>query len=286
MGATRSEGRPRAAKRPGGEVGDALAELGLEPSSARGQSFLRDPRVAARQAMAASIAPGERVLEVGGGLGVLTAELAKRGAKVRVIEIEPRLAALLAAKGLDGVEVEEGDALVAELGTPDKVVANIPYSISSELIERLVETGASKIVIMLQAEVADRLAGAPGVKAWARLPAIVRRRYDVEVVERVPPNAFFPQPKVKSCVVRLTRRKSAGGPPDAAYAAVVGALFAARRKKVRNSVGRAAGAVGAHAEGAQAAAEAAGVADLRPEEMTVKQFEELTAALLRLRMTK
>jgi 16S rRNA (adenine1518-N6/adenine1519-N6)-dimethyltransferase len=236
--------------------------------------------------MAAGVAPGDRVLEVGGGFGMLTEELAKRGAEVRVVEIEPKLARLLAAKGLKGVTVEEGDALAVDLGTPEKVVANIPYSISSELIERLVATGASKIVLMLQEEVALRLAGEPGAKAWARLPAIVRRRYDVEVVERVPPNAFFPQPRVRSCVVRLTRRKGTAGPPDSEYAKVVGALFAGRRKKVRNTVGRAAAALGAPAAGAEAAAEAVGVAELRPEEMHVAQFEALTDALLRLRMTK
>jgi 16S rRNA (adenine1518-N6/adenine1519-N6)-dimethyltransferase len=267
-------------------VGDALDELGLVPSSARGQSFLRDPKVAARQAMAASVAPGDRVLEVGGGFGMLTEELSKRGAHVRVIEIEPKLARLLDARRLKGVEVEEGDALEVDLGAPEKVVANIPYSISSELIERLVGCGASKIVLMLQEEVAERLAGEPGAKAWARLPAIVRRRYDVEVVERVPPNAFFPQPKVRSCVVRLTRRKGAAGPPDEAYAKVVGALFSMRRKKVRNTVGRAAASVGSPPSMAAAAAEAVGVAELRPEEMDVAQFEELTAQLLRARMTK
>lgn len=267
-------------------MGEALDELGLEPSKARGQSFLRDPLVAARQAMAAALAPGDRVLEVGGGLGVLTQELSKRGAKVRVIELEPRLAETLASRGLLGVEVEEGDALVVDLGRPDKVVANIPYSISSELIERLAGCGAAKMVLMLQAEVAERLVGAPGDKAWARLPAIVRRRYDVEIVERVPPTAFFPQPKVRSCVVRFTRRKSSAGPSDADYAAVVGALFSGRRKKVRNTVGRAAGALGVPAARAVEAAEREGVVDLRPEEMDVLQFEALTSALVRLRMTK
>jgi 16S rRNA (adenine1518-N6/adenine1519-N6)-dimethyltransferase len=267
-------------------VGAALDELGLQPSSARGQSFLRDPKVAARQAMAASIAPGERVLEVGGGLGVLTAELARRGARVRVVEIEPRLARLLAAKDMEGVEVVEGDALEVDLGRPDKVVANIPYSISSELIERLVGCGASRVVLMLQAEVAERLAGRPGGKAWARLPAIVRRRYDVEVVERVPPHAFFPQPRVHSAVVRLTRRKGAGGPSDEDFAAVVGALFAGRRKKVRNTAPAAASAVRAPSTKAVEAAEAVGVADRRPEELTVEEFEQLTAALVRLRTHK
>lgn len=236
--------------------------------------------------MAASIVPGERVLEVGGGFGVLTEELSKRGAKVRVIEIEPRLANLLAAKELPGVEVEEADALEVDFGRPDKIVANIPYSISSELIERMVVCGASKIVLMLQAEVAQRLAGAPGRKAWARLPAIVRRRYDVEVVEQIPPTAFFPQPHVRSCVVRLTRRKESGGASDAEYGAVVGALFGARRKKVRNSVGAAAAALRVPADQAIAVAEEQGVAERRPEEMDIEQFERLTDALLRLRMTK
>jgi len=236
--------------------------------------------------MAAAVAPGEAVLEVGGGLGVLTRELARRGARVRVVELEGALAARLKAERLPGVEVVEGDALRVPLGNPDKVVANIPYSVASELIERLAGCGASLIVLMVQAELAGRLAARPRSKDWARLPALVQRNYTVEIVETVPPSAFFPQPRVRSCVVRMKRRAASPLVTDREYAAVVGGLFAARRKKIRNTVARAASALGSPPEGAAGIAEELGVADLRPEDLDVAQFEALAGALARLRMTK
>lgn len=236
--------------------------------------------------MAAAVAPGERVLEVGGGLGVLTRELSKRGAHVRVVEIEPALARHLQRLKLPGVTVECADALDIELGAPDKVVANIPYSVSGELVERLLDSRAGLIVLMVQQEVAARLASEPGSKNWARLPAVVQREYAVEVVERVPANAFFPQPKVASAVIRLRRKPKAGAVSPSAYRAVVGALFSGRRKKVRNTVARAAAAVRAPIELAVPVAEELGVADRRPEELSVGQFEALAGALASLRTTK
>ncbi len=236
--------------------------------------------------MAAAVAPGDEVLEVGGGLGVLTRELARRGARVRVLEIEPGLARHLESLELKGVTVEEADALKADLGNPRRVVANIPFSLSSELIERLVGCGALVIVLMVQREVAERLAAKPGRKAWARLAAIVQREYTVEIVEAVPPNAFFPQPRVRSAVIRMQRRPGEWEAGREDYAAVVGALFSGRRKMVRNTVPRAAAALRGPPERALEVAERLGVADRRPEALTVEEFEALTKALANLRMTK
>jgi 16S rRNA (adenine1518-N6/adenine1519-N6)-dimethyltransferase len=260
-----------------------LQEAGLRPSRDRGQSFLKDELVAGRQVLAAEVAPGDRVLEVGGGLGVLTRELSKQGARVLVVEIEPSLVKKLKEERLDGVQVVLGDALTADLGKPDKVVANIPYSISSPLLERLAGLTASVMVLMVQAEVAERLAAGPGSKGWSRLAAVVRRTYDVEILERVPPTAFFPQPKVPSAVVRLTRRAGKGEGNDKDYAEVVGALFAERRKKVRNTAPAAAAAIRAPPEGAVDAVENLGIADRRPEELSVQEFEALTLALAALK---
>ncbi len=247
---------------------------------------MKDAGLAQRQVMAALVAPGDEVLEVGGGLGVLTRELSRRGARVRVLEIEPRLARHLESLELEGVTVEEGDALKAELGRPKRVVANIPYSVASELIERLVACGAPVIVLLVQLEVAERLMARPGGKTWARLPAIVQREYTVDLVESVPPSAFFPQPRVRSAVIRMRRRAGEGDAGREAYAAVVGALFSGRRKMVRNTVARAAAALRAPPDGAVEVAERLGVADRRPEELAVEEFEALGKALANLRMTK
>ncbi len=247
---------------------------------------MRDAGVAQRQVMAAAVAPGDEVLEVGGGLGVLTRELSRRGAGVRVLEIERRLARHLESLELPGVTVEEADALKADLGRPKRIVANIPYSVASELIERLVGCGALVVVLLVQLEVAKRLTAKPGSKAWARLPAIIQREYSVEIVEAVPPTAFFPQPRVRSAVIRMRRRPGEWGAGREAYAAVVGALFSARRKMVRNTVARAAAALRAPPERALEVAEGLGIADRRPEELAVEDFEALAEALASLRMTK
>jgi 16S rRNA (adenine1518-N6/adenine1519-N6)-dimethyltransferase len=257
-----------------------VERLGVRPSKARGQSFLRDPRVAERQVMAAFVGPGDRVLEVGGGLGVLTRELSRRGARVRVIEIEPTLAQELRRMRLPGVTVEEADALRVDLGRPEKVVANIPYAIASDLIDKLTLTAAAVIVIMVQKELAERLTARPGGKQWSALGAIVGHRYTVDVVEGVPPKAFWPQPTVASAVVRMRRKTAAPALDEGDYRALVRALFAARRRKIRNSVVHAAAHFHASPEQAVRAAEALEVADRRPEELATEEFEALTARLL------
>lgn len=267
-------------------VRDDLERLDVRPGRDRGQSFLKDPQVAARQVLAAAVGPRDVVLEIGGGLGVLTAELAARGCRLRVLEIEPQLAAHLESLDLPGVTVERADALGADLGKPDKVVANIPYSITSPLLERLIDTEARILVLMLQLEVARRLAARPGSKAWSRLGAIVQREYEVEVVEQVPPNAFHPQPKVHSAVVRMRRRKGADPSGARAFRIVVQTLFASRRRKIRNTVVAAGAALGVSAPEAVRIADALRVADSRPEELSVQQFEELTQALARRGITK
>lgn len=229
--------------------------------------------------MAAHVGPGERVLEIGGGLGVLTRELSRRGALVRVIEVEPALVKELKALGLAGVEVEAGDALQVDLGNPTKIVANIPYSISSELLERVTLTGASVIVLMLQLEVAERLAALPGGKEWSALGAIVAQLYRVEIVEKVAPQAFWPQPKITSAVVRLTGVRHAPERATADYRALVRALFSARRRMVKNSVAGAALHFDLYPEDAAGAAVEIGLGNRRPEELSVAQFEALSARL-------
>ncbi len=265
-------GKPR-------RVRDELAELGVRPSRKRGQSFLTDERVAQRQVMAAGVGPGDAVLEIGGGLGILTRQLAARGARVRVVEIEPALAERLRQLELPGVRVEEADARKADLAGTAKVVANLPYSLSSALVERLVRAGPDRVVLLLQREFAQRLAASPGSKAWSRLGAIVQRDFEVELLEDVPPNAFSPQPEVHSSMVRLTKRDGSRASSRKDYRLLVGRLFAARRKKIRNTVPGLAPHFRIGRTDAVRAAEALGFADLRPEELSCDDFEALCVAL-------
>lgn len=272
--------------RPRPRVRDELRVLGVRPSKGRGQSFLNDADVARREVMAAGLQPGESVLEVGGGLGILTRELATRGAQVRVIEVEPALAEKLRDLDLEGVTVEEGDALAVDLGRPDKVVANLPYAISTPLVERLVRARPERMVLLLQREFARRLAARPGTKQWSRVGAVVQRDYAVEVLEDVPPHAFAPQPDVHSAMLRLDRRAGKRLSSGRDYRHLVGRLFASRRKKIRNSVGGAARHFAVPPEDAVKEAERLGFANRRPEELSCDDFEALCAALASRRTDK
>jgi 16S rRNA (adenine1518-N6/adenine1519-N6)-dimethyltransferase len=256
-----------------------LARVGVRPSKGKGQSFLTDDGLAQRSVAAAGVSPGDEVLEVGGGTGVLTRQIAARGAQVRVIEVEPALARHLEGLRLPGVHVEQADALVVPLGGPAKVVANLPYSISTRMVERLVRARPQVMVLLLQREFADRLAARPGSKAWSRLGALVQFEYAVELLEEVPPHVFSPQPKVHSALVRLTLRPGPRAAQARDFRHLVGRLFAARRKKVRNTVTAAAAHFAATPAQAIEAAERLGLADRRPEELSCDEFESLCLAL-------
>ena len=260
-------------------MADDLQHLGVRPSKSRGQSFLVDEGVARRQVLAARLGPGQEVMEIGGGLGILTVQLARTGASVRVIEVEPALATHLRSLDLPGVAVEEADALGAPWGHPQKIVANIPYSLSSQLVERMVRQGPGTCVLLLQREFAERLAARPGTKSWSRLAALVQRDYAVEILEVVPRNAFSPQPVVQSAVIRIARRETADAAGFEKYAELVGALFAHRRKKIRNSLPAAAALFSISAAEAVEEAERMGLAQRRPEEISCADFDALAKAL-------
>lgn len=166
-----------------------------------GQHFLRDIRVA--EYMASLVPAGLDVIEVGPGRGVLTAELAKRARIVYAIELDKALADALASTAPPNVKVIWGDALEVEWPSADCFASNIPYYISSPLLLKLAERRLPAVV-MLQREVAERLAAEPGGAEYGRLTVAVRCNYDVEILRVLPPQAFTPPPKVYSAVVKLT----------------------------------------------------------------------------------
>lgn len=172
-----------------------------------GQHFLFDPSILDRIAAAAVGGPDETVLEIGPGKGTLTRPLAARAARVVAIEADRRLAAALTASCPPNVRVVAGDALRVPWPAADVVCGNIPYQITSPLIERaLTPPRPARIVFLVQREVADRLAAAPGGRTWGALSAGVRLVATVERLFRVPAGAFRPKPRVDSAVVRLTPR--------------------------------------------------------------------------------
>lgn len=229
-----------------------LRERGLRPNRRWGQNFLIDGNLLARVADAAELSPSEGVLEIGPGLGALTRELARRARKVLAVEIDPGLYSILTEETLVGVEnvhVLLADFLALDLAAvvPEElgpgrhpVVANIPYSITSPVVVRLLEQRAlfDRVVLMVQKEVADRLTAAPNTRDYGSLTLFVHLFADARPVHFVSRRAFLPAPDVDSEIVRLDIREGPRYPdvdPDR-YLAVVHAAFQQRRKTLMNSL--------------------------------------------------
>jgi 16S rRNA (adenine1518-N6/adenine1519-N6)-dimethyltransferase len=213
-----------------------LARLGVRPRKGLGQHFLVDARVAARHVAHARVGPSDVVLEIGPGLGVLTRRLAERAKRVVAIEADRRFVAHL-RKDLPEIDVVSGDALKVEWPAFDILAANLPYQISSPLTFRLLAHPFDRAVLMYQWEFARRIVAKPGTSDYSRLTVGVYRRASASILERVPRNAFHPQPRVDSALVSIEPR-----PPPFPLAhperfdAVVDALFSHRRKTVENGL--------------------------------------------------
>ena len=216
------------------------------PRKRFGQHFLRDMRVIERIAAAFAPHAHDRVVEIGPGEGVLTRELIGNVAHLDVVELDRDLAAHLREALPGTVTVHSADALtfdfcaLAPPGGKLRVIGNLPYNISTPLLFHLLDQAqcVGDMLFMLQKEVVDRMASAPGGKDYGRLSVMVQYRCRVEKLFTVPPGAFQPPPKVDSAVVRLTPHAT---PPvevrdPATFARVVQAAFSQRRKTLRNSL--------------------------------------------------
>ncbi len=192
------------------DIKSTLRRYGIVPTKKRGQSFLTDISIAQRMVDLAAINSKDRVLEIGGGLGILTSAIAERAGEVTVIEIDPRLVRTLHDRfsNRPNVIIIEGDALHIEFPHVNKVVSNLPYSISSEITFRILrEIDFELAVLMYQEEFAERLMAQPGSEEYSRLSIGVRYLAEIERVMRVPAAAFYPVPSVNSMVVRVRRRR-------------------------------------------------------------------------------
>jgi len=198
-----------------------------------GQNFLIDDRVAERQVEAAGICPDDIVLEVGPGLGVLTDRLAARAKKVIAIEMDRRLAANLGPALPENVELVVGDALEVPFPRFDIFVSNLPYSISSPIVFKLLDHEFKRAVVMLQKEFADRMVARPGTDDYSRLTVNVFYRAECRIIEKVPRSRFWPMPKVDSAVVELAPRPAPFRVEDEGlFFQLVEVLFQQRRKKI------------------------------------------------------
>ena len=272
------------------EVRGLVAELGVRPTRTLGQNFLHDPNTIRRIVRTAALTPDDVALEVGPGLGSLTLGLLDAARHVTAVEVDPVLAgalpATVAARRPDRVDrltVVAADALRLDAvpdPQPTALVANLPYNVAVPVVLHLLELlpTVRHGLVMVQAEVAERLAAAPGSRAYG-VPSVKAAWYaEVRRAGPVPRAVFWPVPNVDSGLVALTRRDPPALPPGVTRAdvfAVVDAAFAQRRKTLRAAL---AGWAGSPAR-AEAVLRAAGVdPGLRGEALDVAAFARVAAA--------
>lgn len=259
-----------------------------------GQNFLIDPRVLDKIIDAAEITKEDMVLEIGPGIGTMTQYLAEHAREVVAVEIDKNLIPILedTLSAYENVTVINEDILKVDIrkladeknyGNPIKVVANLPYYITTPIIMGLFENHVplKSITIMVQKEVADRMQVGPGTKDYGALSLAVQYYAKPEIVANVPPNCFIPRPNVGSAVIRLTRYEE---PPvkvkdEKKMFSLIRASFNQRRKTLVNGLGNA-GLPGITKESASAALEQMGLSPtVRGEALTLEQFAQLSDLL-------
>jgi len=215
------------------------------PRKRFGQHFLSDRAMVEAIVDTIDPRPGQALVEIGPGLGAMTDPLVARSGKLTVIELDRDLAARLRKR--PELEVVESDvlkvdfhALAATMGQKLRVVGNLPYNISTPILFHLLEV-VDQVVdqhFMLQKEVVDRMAAAPGSKDYGRLSVMLQWRYEIESVLDVPPECFDPPPRVDSAIVRMNPLPAPPGVDAALLGELVTTAFSQRRKVLRNTLGK------------------------------------------------
>lgn len=269
----------------------ALEKIGMRPGRGLGQNFLTDRNLLESIVRIANIKPGDRVLEAGPGFGALTELMLEAGAKVWSIEFDHRLAEYLRQNlKHENFTLIEDDAVRTNLfglmgKEPFSSIANLPYSISSIFVTRLLElpNPPQKMVFMLQKEMAMRLAAVPGIKNYGSLSVRTQVLYDVKIAKTVPPEVFTPPPEVDSAVAVFELKKNHPEPEVIRLLnGLVKTAFAQRRKQLGKVLGNNYGK-----ENVAAAFQKIGIPhEIRPEKLTVEQFVELTRVMFTDKLTK
>lgn len=224
-----------------------LKAFGLRMSKKLGQNFLIDASIVQGIVDAAEIQPGERVLEIGPGIGTLTQGLAEAGAEVTAVELDKKLPAVLAEtlKAYDNVTIVPGDILKVNIPEimgegPFKVAANLPYYITTPILMTLLERHLpiTRMVTMVQKEVAERMIAKPGSRTYGALSVAVQYYTEPEIVLDVPPRSFIPAPEVDSVVIACKVRETPAVDvmDEKMFFRVVKAAFGQRRKTLSNAL--------------------------------------------------
>lgn len=263
---------------------ELLKRFGLRPNKALGQHFLIDPNQVERIVSLSGVKAGDYVIEVGPGLGALTTGLLEAEAKVTAVEIDTELAEVLKSLFQHSVEIINQDALkvdwqrVANSDRRWSLIANLPYNVGTPLILDLLDTAPQieTFLIMVQREVAERMAASIGSKDYG-FPSLKTQYWThAKVVAKVPPTVFLPQPRVESALIRLDRRSERTQNHDAELANELFSLakqaFEQRRKMIRKSLS---GRV------SEAQIETAGISPTqRPETVELGEWEQLARQVL------
>jgi 16S rRNA (adenine1518-N6/adenine1519-N6)-dimethyltransferase len=269
-----------------------LLQFGLAPDKRKGQHFLGDRNILEKILQAADLSPDEGAMEIGSGIGTLTRALAERAKQVLTFEVDARLIPVIQRNlhGFQNVRLIHGDFLRQNLPgliretfgeLPFKVVANIPYGITSPILDRLfgVASGWTRAVLMVQREVAERLIAEPGTPEYSAISVFAQYHSKVEIVQRVSRTVFYPPPEVDSAVVRFTPLPKRL-PPDEERRLfrVVRAAFGQRRKTLLNALS---GGLGLPRERVESALRETGIdPQRRGETLSLEEFLVLSRALL------
>lgn len=271
-----------------------LQRHGFRFSKSMGQNFLTAAWVPQQIAAESGITAADGALEIGPGVGCLTAELAKTAGRVTAIELDERLRGVLGETlaDFDNVSVVFADALKADLPAicaetlgerPWKVCANLPYNVTTPLITAFLEAGCfESVTVMIQKEVAQRLCAAPGTGEYGAFSVLVQWYAEPKLLFDVPPHCFVPQPKVTSAVVRMDRRVAppASVDDEKLFFRTVRAAFAQRRKTLSNALRS--GFSELDRAAIESAMEETGLPPaVRGETLSIAQFAALSNALLR-----
>ena len=268
-----------------------------------GQHFLIDQDVLTEVVKCIKIKRGEKIIEVGPGKGVLTAELLKKGAKVTAVEIDGNLVEILRRRFVDNKDLEIinqdildfiSDSYLAkpDLAPPDKLIGNIPFQITSPLLRKIfkLDNPPQLIVLMVQKEVAERICAKPGDSRRGFLSVVVQYYSRPKIVQIVPKESFYPVPKVESAILRIkvkkdlivraksrTSRLAAARSKNMELFKIVQAGFSQKRKKLRNSL---AGGLRREPKEIEKILQKAGIdSNLRAEDLSIKQWKKVNSML-------